>query len=199
MKQVPSEYQLDALREIVNTGVGKAAASLNEMLEAHIELQVPAVTLFQLEELGAELIDNAEAEIACVQLDFRGSFAGTAALVFPPASAVQLVATLTGEDPEAPYLDGVMAGTLNEVGNILINGVVGTIGNILDKPFEFSVPNYVEGRLEELLQQKNPGGELTVLLIRTRFRVQDRQIEGNIFLVFELGSFGDFFRTLDSL
>jgi chemotaxis protein CheC len=92
-----------------------------------------------------------------------------------------------------------MAGTLNEVGNILINGVVGTIGNILDKPFEFSVPNYVEGRLEELLQQKNPGGELTVLLIRTRFRVQDRQIEGNIFLVFELGSFGDFFRTLDSL
>jgi len=199
MKQVPSEYQLDALREIVNTGVGKAAASLNEMLEAHIELQVPSVTLFQLEELSAELRDNAEAEIACVQLDFHGSFAGTAALVFPPASAVQLVATLTGEDPEAPYLDGVMAGTLNEVGNILINGVVGTIGNILDRPFEFSVPNYVEGKLDELLQQKNPGGELTVLLIRTRFRVQDRQIEGNIFLVFELGSFGDFFRTLNGL
>lgn len=197
--QAPSEYQLDALKEIVNTGVGKAAAALNDMLAAHIELEVPAVTLFRLEDLSAELQGAAEREIACVQLDFHGSFTGTAALVFPPASAAQLVATLIGEDLDAPYLDGVMAGTLNEVGNIVINGVIGTIGNILEKPFDFSVPNYVEGRLEELLQQKNPDGDLTVLLIRTRFQVQDRQIEGNIFLVFELASFEEFFRTLESL
>ena len=62
------------------------------------------------------------------------------------------MAALTGEVPAAPSLNAVMAGTLNEIGNIVINGVIGTIGNILAKPFDFSVPNYVEGKLQELLQ-----------------------------------------------
>jgi chemotaxis protein CheC len=92
-----------------------------------------------------------------------------------------------------------MAGTLNEVGNIVINGVIGTIGNILAKPFEFSLPNYIEGSLEELLRMGGQSAGLTVLLIRTNFRVQERQIEGNIFMIFELGSFDALFRAIGEL
>lgn len=196
MTKVPSDFQLDALKEIVNTGVGRAAASLNDLLESHIELEVPSVTLFQLEDLDRDLHGFTGVDISCVQLDFHGSFAGTAALVFPPQSAAKLVAALTGEDPGGPSLNAVMAGTLNEVGNILINGVIGTIGNILAKPFDFSLPNYVEGKLEELLCLGKKTVDPTVLLIRTSFRVQELQIEGNIFLIFELGSFDALFAAI---
>ncbi len=199
MKTNPTSYQLDAFKEIVNTGVGRAAASLNLMLDSHITLEVPSIVLFKLDDLVGELGDFLEIDLACVQLEFSGSFGGTAALVFPPQSAVKLVATMTGEDPQAPYLTAVMAGTLNEVGNIVINGVIGTIGNIMNKPFDFSLPNYVEGRLQELLNLQQPGPDLTVLLIRTRFQIQDRQIEGNMFLIFELGSFDAFFCALENL
>lgn len=199
MKTFPTPYQLDVFKEIVNTGVGKAAASLNQMLDSHIELDVPSIVIFQLDEPGEELGAFLDTDLSCVQLQFSGSFGGTAALVFPPQSAVKLVATLTGEDPQAPYLNAVMAGTLNEVGNIVINGVIGTIGNILHKPFDFSIPNYLEGRLQELLNLHQPSPGLTVLLIRTRFQIQDRQIEGNIFLIFELGSFDAFFGALEDL
>lgn len=199
MAKALSDFQLDALKEIVNTGVGRAAASLNEMLESHIELEVPSITLFQIGDLDGDLHSFTDAVISCVQLDFHGSVAGTAALVFPPQSAAKLVAALTGEDPGGPSLNAVMAGTLNEVGNILINGVIGTIGNILEKPFDFSLPNYVEGTLEELLSLGTQTVDPTVLLIRTRFQVQERQIEGNIFLIFELGSFDALFLAIENL
>jgi chemotaxis protein CheC len=199
MKTLPNAYQLDVFKEIVNTGVGKAAAALNAMLESHIDLAVPSIILFQIDDPKSDLAHLLGTEMSCVQLDFRGSFGGTAALVFPPKSAVKLVASLTGEDPGTPYLNAVMAGTLNEVGNILINGVIGTIGNILKRSFDFSLPNYLEGRLEELLKLEHPSADLTVLLIRTQFKIQDRQVEGSIFLIFEMGSFEAFFTALENL
>ena len=199
MMTAPTDFQLDVLKELVNVGVGKAAAALNEMLESHIELEVPSITLFQFENLKEDPEGFGDAVVSCVQLRFHGSFNGSAALVFPPRSAAKLVAALTGEDPETPSLNAVMAGTLNEVGNILINAVIGTIGNMLAKPFDFSLPNYVEGRLEELLNPGEQGADLTVLLISTRFRVQDRQVEGNIFLIFEIGFFDALMTAIEDL
>jgi chemotaxis protein CheC len=195
----PNDFQLDALKEIVNTGVGKAAASLNAMLDSPIDLEVPAITLFALEDLNGDLQGLSGDDIACVQLNFRGSLTGSAALVFPSQSAINLVAILTGVDITGTGLNAVLAGTLNEIGNIVINGVIGTIGNIIAKPFDFSVPNYLEGNLTELLRLEGDSAGMTILLIRTRFRVQERQVEGNIFIVFELGSIEALFQAIDNL
>lgn len=194
-----SELHLDALKEIVNTGVGRAAASLNAMLDSHILLEVPSISV----RYGNDLTRGDESlgadELACVQLAFQGFFTGSAMLVFPPQSAVKLVATLTGESPDAPSLNAVMAGTLNEVGNIVINGVIGTIGNILATPFDFSLPNYLEGRLVDLLKPTTVAAPPTILVMRTHFRVEDREVEGNIFLLFELGSFDALLAAIDNL
>lgn len=195
----PTPFQLDALKEIVNTGVGKAAASLNELVDAHIVLEVPRICLFRPEDPDCAGTGLGTSTLSCVQLGFQGIFNGTAALVFPPASAVKLVAALTGENPETPSLDAVMAGTLNEVGNIIINSVIGTIGNILGKSFDYSLPNYLEGRLVELLHADECEIAVTVLLVQTRFCIKDLQVEGNIFLIFELGSFDVLLTSLDAL
>lgn len=189
--------QLDAFKELVNIGVGRAAASLNELLESPIMLEVPAVSMLCYEELERDAGDLAENDFSCVQLGFQGSFSGIAALVFPPPSAAKLVSALTGEDPETPGLNGVMAGTLNEVGNIVINCVIGTIGNILEKPFDFSLPNYLEGKLRDLLMMNRNAPPRKILLVRTHFQVQDRHVEGNIFLVFEAASFDSLLAAID--
>lgn len=193
----PSDFHLDVLRELINTGVGRAAASLNDMLLSHIHLEVPSVSLFRLEDLQGEGDDLTLATLSCVQLGFSGSFTGTAALVFPPVSAAKLVSTLTGEDLAGPTLDAVMAGTLNEVGNIVLNGVMGTIGNILQRPFDFSLPNYIEGSLSDLLRLNEIATGVTILLVRTHFSVEDRQIDGSMFLIFELGTLDALLRTID--
>jgi chemotaxis protein CheY-P-specific phosphatase CheC len=45
-----SPEQLDALRELINIGIGRAAGVLNEMLSAHIQLYVPDVEILSAEE-----------------------------------------------------------------------------------------------------------------------------------------------------
>jgi len=193
-----TEYHLDALKEIVNTGIGRAAASLNSLLESHIELEVPSIRLFASDE--AELVGNDinATELACVKLSFEGFFAGSAILVFPPESAVKLVSSLTGEHPGTASLNAVMAGTLNEVGNIVINCVIGTIGNMLNQSFDFSLPNYMEGRLDELLTPHKPAPLEAILVLLTKFKVEDSQLEGSIFLIFEVGSFNTLIKAIDS-
>ena len=194
-----TEYHLDALKEIVNTGIGRAAASLNSLLESHIELDVPSIRLFASNETDLVRDDINDTDLACVKLSFRGFFAGSAILVFPPESAIKLVSSLTGEHPGSTNLNAVMAGTLNEVGNIVINSVIGSIGNMLDKSFDFSLPSYMKGRLDELLTPQKPALREAILLIQTRFKVEDSQLEGSIYLLFEVGSFDTLIHAIDAL
>ncbi len=194
-----TDQQFDALKEIVNIGVGRAALALNEMLDAHIELQVPSISFFNLLETENIPSHLQGAQLACVQMGFHGSFTGTAALVFPPDSAAKLVTALTGEVAGAPGMNAVLAGTLNEVGNILLNGVMGSIGNILAKPFDYSFPNYLEGTLLELLNPLDVTPTAGVLMVQTNFKVAQMQIEGNVFLLFETITFASLIQALDGL
>lgn len=196
---LPSIEQFDALKEIVNIGVGRAASALNEMLDAHIELKVPSICFFNPKDTDKIPPHLQIDQLSCVQMGFKGSFNGTAALVFPPESAATLVSALTFQKAGAPGMNAVMAGTLNEVGNILLNGVMGTIGNILAKTFDYTFPNYLEGSLEELLNSPGVGNESLVLMVQTNFEVKEMQVEGNVFLLFELKAFEQLIQTLSEL
>ncbi|MCP3959473.1 MAG: chemotaxis protein CheC [bacterium] len=194
----PSGRQLDALSELMNIGVGRAAGMLNEMLGSPIELVVPSVKICRISQLTSELGHaGGDGTYAFVRLPFRGTIHGTAALVFPPDSAAQLVAALTGEEPGTPDLDTVRAGTLSEVGNIVINGVMGSLGNLLEMPLTYELPTYFEGSPDHLVASRISAPDPTMLLAHTRFAVQDLEIKGTILLVFEVRSFGSLLGAVD--
>ena len=194
-----SDRHLDALSELMNIGVGRAAGMLGEMIGSSIELIVPSVKVLKMSELATELGHGPEGTFSFVRLPFQGQLDGTAALVFPPDSAAQLVAVLTGEEPGTPDLDSVRAGTLSEVGNIVINGVMGSVGNILSIPLTYELPSYFEGLPEHLLQPKLVGTDPAMLLAHTRFTVRDLEIQGTILLVFEVRSFDALLSAVDRL
>ncbi|NES25193.1 MAG: chemotaxis protein CheC [Symploca sp. SIO3E6] len=182
--------QLDAVKELINIGVGQAAGMLNEMIEFHIRLQIPVVKFLSPKLLQKELGERIGCEqLSTVKLDFGGSFVGTAELVFPTESAATLVAVLTGEEPGSPDLDSLKIGTLSEVGNILLNGVMGSISNMLDQPLKYAVPSYTEDTIDNLLPFKNNHDQATVLLAEARFDIEELQLQGDIVLFFDVGSF----------
>ncbi len=182
--------QIDAIQELVNIGVGRAAGVLNQMLDAPIRLQIPYIKIGSPLELQQELEASLGAErVAAVRQDFSGSFSGIAELVFPTESACILAAMLTGEEPGTPDLDAVRIGTLSEIGNILINSVIGSIANVLEQRLDYALPTYMEDTVENLLTSKDSVGKTTILLAQTQFSVEQLQIRGDIILIFELGSF----------
>jgi len=124
-----------------------------------------------------------------VFLDFKGTFSGISAVVFPPDSAAVLVMLLTGEQEKSPELDAMRIEALKEVGNIIINAVMGSIANILTEHLIYSIPTYYEGPFENLarLKRKRLHDEC-ILLARTNFLVEKLNVEGDILLILEIGS-----------
>ncbi len=182
--------ELDALKELINIGVGNAAGMLNEMIQFPIKLEIPDIELLSSRDLQIELKERFGIELlSVVQLAFSGSFSGSAQLLFPTESAVNLVSVLTGEDKASPDLDSLKISTISEVGNMVINGVMGSISNILDQPLDYAVPYYAEEEIEELLLKEQSLDHGTVLLAPAHFSIEELQIQGDIMLFFDVGSF----------
>jgi len=194
-------HELDTLRELINMGVGQAAGIMNDMLSAHIHLSVPVIKVYTPEGFlmdwavqGAHtpLLSIAQentARMSAVRLRFMGPFSGSAMLVFPPKSALNLV-TLVAEEEEmqATDLNEIRIGTLMEVGNIVLNGVMGTIGNILGHHMIFSIPSYREETIRNLLAAEKPDSDWVILLVQARFDIKQHQINGDIMLILHVSS-----------
>lgn len=178
-------FHIDALTEIVNIGIGQAAAILNEMLNSHVILQVPHLEVIKPEDLPLYFTGYGDKSLSSIKMDFSGNLNGVSSLIFPPDSASKLVATLTGEKIGTPDLDSVRMETLSEVGNIVLNGVMGSIGNILEKHIDFSIPVYFESTIEEMIS-KNFNMSGTMVFAEGVFTVEDHKIRGNIVLLFEV-------------
>lgn len=194
-----TELQHDALREMVNIGVGRAASILNQMLEHPIQLQVPEVEVLPVHELAQALGNLAETRLASVQLGFKGAFSGVALLLFPTNSASNLVALLTGEAPGTPDLDSLRSATLTEVGNILVNGVMGAIANAINHPISYTLPQFTEDYLRNILTREKATSNAFAILAKTHFTVEKLLIEGDIIITFEMGSFSTFLMAIDAL
>lgn len=191
-----SEELLDALKEIINIGVGKAAGTMNELLGHHIALEVPQVSIIQPDTLGTEAVPHQHETVSLVTLEFSGQFSGITTLLFTPDSASKLIDLLVGEETPLDELDAIKTGTLTEVGNILLNAVMGSIGNVLKSRLTYALPSYREGTVADVILPL-VGQESAVLEVTTRFTVQDRQIVGEFLLMFEVGSFERFIEALD--
>ncbi len=183
--------QLDALQEMINIGVGRSASMLNQMLDVHVQLHVPQVKVLPAHVVEQELAQQLGLDpVATVQLGFSGSLNGLAQLVFPTASAAKLVSALSSEATDGPEdLDAIRTGTLSEIGNIVLNGVMGMLSNLLHQNFQYSMPSYVEEEVHHLFSIKSVLKDDVVLLAQTRFLIEKLLVTGDIILLFNIGSF----------
>ncbi len=189
----------DALIELINIGVGRAAGMLNQMTSHQISLRVPSIALVTIEDLGRAMGGRTDDLLAAVKMGFTGTFSGTAALIFPTASAAQLVSCLTDEELGTPDLDALRAVTLIEVGNIVVNCVMGSITNMLSEQVRYSLPVYQEGSIVSLVSSDTENVDEWMLLVQTRFSIEQLQIEGDIVLILEVGSLDALFAGIDRL
>jgi chemotaxis protein CheC len=184
-----SELEHDALTEVVNIGVSRAAAALRQMVGHQVLLSVPAVELVS-PKAGATLIGEREAgSLVAVRQDFSGAFSGRALLIFPEASSLELVRAVIGADASASDIVDMEEEALAETGNIILNGCLGTMANMLQQSLSMSLPAVLRGNSTELFgldQQAWEGGLVLVLYIN--FAVLKRDIRGYIAMLMDLPS-----------
>jgi chemotaxis protein CheC len=189
-----SELEADALRELVNIGVGRAASTLNDMLEHHISLEIPQIQVVEKPQLPAFFTSSDTAVIASVYLAFQGELNGIVALVFPLQKASILASALTGEDPATIAVE-LRQEVLIEIGNIVLNNVMGSIGNMLEKELTYNVPTYEEHSVERLIIESTIPTD-SILLAHTQFSIKNIDVAGEIVVMFDQTTMQSLYDTL---
>ena len=186
-----SRLDHDALTELFNIGLHKAAASLSELTGQRIIVDLPRLWVCPIEETHVRLRELIEGELATVHQVFMGSVSGDAVLVLEYENASRLAALLThGDVAKDGRLDQSAREVLAEVGNVILSSCLSAFGDMLHVAVSFSVPRIHVESLEGLLRSlKVESDELHyTLLAATRFRISEGEVGGYLMIAVGLSS-----------
>ncbi|OYW11707.1 MAG: hypothetical protein B7Z55_18985, partial [Planctomycetales bacterium 12-60-4] len=161
----------------------------SDLIGSRIELSVPAIRTSSDYEDSKRLIVAGCASPLVVLQEFSGPLSGRSALAFPESSGLILAALLTGEESIASELDVEVTGVLLEVGNILLNSVLGTLANEAGCALDYMLPELYCGpdAVRSLLREVSD--EHSELLIAdVNFHVDELATNGSVVIVFSCGS-----------
>lgn len=188
-----TELQQDALGELLNIGMGRASASLSEMIGEEVELSVPRVDILPYNEAVKRVNENVGEEVTAVREKFKGAFWGDALLLFPGNQSLNLVRALF-KDQSLPLemLSEMEQEALTEVGNIILNACLGSLSNIFKQNLEFDLPQYSHGSCASVLKQEKSSSQQLkdegVLLLQMNFSLEKTKVNGFLTLLMDVDS-----------
>jgi chemotaxis protein CheC len=127
----PAELEHDALSEIANITIARAASSMRQMVEHQVLLSVPAVEIIS-HEAAAQIVGSNRSLVA-IRQDFNGAFSGRALLISPETDSLELVRALYGRMLPSQEIVILEDEASAETGNIILNSWVATIANLFRK------------------------------------------------------------------
>ncbi|MCR5874537.1 chemotaxis protein CheC [Phenylobacterium sp. J426] len=180
-----TDLELDALTELINIGVGRAAASLAIMCGDAVTLSVPAVSTVTPEQ-ASEMVGGARiGKMVAVEQDYSGDVYGRALLIFPESNSLELVRAVSGDAVPTADIPAMAPEALLETGNVVLQSCLGTIANMLHRNLGIGTPKLVEGRARELFPRVSKDA---VLFVYINFSLRGRRIRGYIALLMDLAA-----------
>jgi len=183
------DLERDALTELVNIGVSRAAANLRKMVGEQVLLSVPSVEVVSREGATTLIRERESGELVAVRQDFEGVFSGRALLIFPQTNSMALVHAVTGGALSSEDAAEMENEALAETGNVVLNSCLATMANMLQRPLTMSLPEVIRGdgsMLFNLSPGASDGG--VVLFLYINFAINDRDIRGYIAMLMDLPS-----------
>ncbi len=185
MSPLPSDIQLDALREVANIGCGHAVSALARLVGGRtVHLSVPRVMLASAAEV-AELLGGSETRVVAAKLGMQGQLRGVLLLVLPETDSRSLEALLLRRE-DAPAEERESA--LSETANIVASACLSAIGTLTGWRLLPSVPVLVRGAAGPVLSGvvAEAEGDNSVVVLETRFSsVGSPAVAGQMLLVLE--------------
>ncbi len=183
------ELERDALTEIVNIGVSRAASSLRKMVGHEVHLSVPSIEIVS-QTRAVRLISERELEeLVAVRQSFAGAFSGRALLILPEANSLELVRAVTGDELTPAEVLEMEHEALAETGNVILNSCLATMANMLKRTLTMTIPEVLRGNSAALFEpEEGRASEGLVLFLYIDFSVRQRDIRGYIAMLMDLPS-----------
>lgn len=194
----------DILKEIFNISVGKSAKMLSEITNKKIILDVPNIEILNLESQNmpkeSSFTKELQGALMVSSISFGDKIKGEANLIFP-ANRMRIFINLCideeyediEEDLDFTDMDFDI---IREIGNIILNGIIGGIGNFLNINLEYTLPEVkvFDGKtFEKNYKDKT---DLCMIMLYITFIIDDTEIEGAIIIKLTLHSLNELMKLI---
>jgi len=196
-----TDIQEDAIVELVNMGIGKAAEALSQIIHDEVHLSVPHIEFVHHNDLldYIKKIDN-ETPSAIMQ-KFVGDFTGNATLIFPESSGMSLVRQMLKGKVNDENIGALEEEALMEIGNIILNACFGQLGNLLSTDLDGGLPDYLRSSPEEILNRTETAADVVddgqTMLLQVDFSLDDNKTKGVVMFTMNVDSLSTFRDKVD--
>jgi chemotaxis protein CheC len=180
------DLQVDALIELVNIAVSRAALNLRELVGEQVVLSVPSLTLVTRAHAAEQLADKDPSLLIAVRQSFDGGLKGRALLIFHETNSLDLVRAVAGSHLTPEDIIELEHEALAEIGNIVLNGCMATIANLLQRNLQMSMPEVLRGNGRAFFDLSNSSDDDVVVFVQIHFSLKGREINGYVAMVMDL-------------
>lgn len=181
-----TDLERDALAELSNIAMARAATSLRQMVEHQVLLSVPQVDIVSKKRASEIIGGGPTSALVAVRQDFEGAFAGRALLIFPEANSFELVRMVVSRELSLQDVGSLEDEALAETGNIILNSWIATIANLLKQSLKISLPIVLRGNSEVMLASAEQ--QTLVLFLHIQFEVSTKEVQGYVALLMDIPS-----------
>ena len=192
-----NELQRDALGEIFNIGVGRAASSLSQIVTDTVLLSAPEVMLVHREDAAKVLLGSEFRQFSTVSQHFSGAFDAEAMLVFPESNALEIVRLMVGPHMSVEELSEFEQEAMCEVGNIILNACMSALADLFHLALNGTLPVHRFGDTESL-SFLSGGDSQMVLVLQVDMTISQQRVQGHILFLLSVASMQSLLDCLDT-
>jgi chemotaxis protein CheC len=185
-----TELERDALGELSNIAMARAATSLRQMVQTEVVLSVPSVEILLPADAARAVAKPGNPNLVAVRQDFSGSFSGRALLIFAESTSLELVRVVAGQQLPLEDIVDLEDEALAETGNIILNSWVATLANLLKQKLTMSLPVVIRRDQQNIFEGSGHQNSV-ILFLRIRFDIRDQQIGGYVALMMDIPSIAE--------
>jgi len=201
--------KFDILNELFNISVGQAASLLSEMINRTLILNVPSIEIIDIKDNSADvdafLPMDVDGTLMVSSICFENKLTGKANLIFPAEKMRQFInlcmnEVATEEIGDLSFSD-VDFDIIREIGNIVLNCIVGGVSNYLEINLDYSLPEVKVFNKKDFAQdiKNNEQYARNMILLYITFIIDETEIDGAIMINLTLTSLQELMSKIEKI
>lgn len=180
------EKHVDILKEVINIGIGEAAAALSDLVDGRVNIHVPEVKIMAATDIPEYLKADMEDLGVYISQVFQGQIAGKSVLCYSKEASRSLLEIIMGTKIATLSLSDSDTETLQEVGNLILVSCLSAISNMIEDRFIFDMPHvtlnghipYFKDLIKDIMEFEQ------AVVVKTGMLIKEINVMGYIFILF---------------
>lgn len=186
-----SDFELDALVEVANIGMSRAATQLSLLLNDEILVSIPTARVVESDNFFSALGLDHQDDAVCAGQPLSGGLVGYSLLLLPLDQSRTLISSLIGNKP---LLDGADMRifedeAMTEIANIIISSAITVMADLLKIEIHLGAPTHGKKSVDALFTRSHVS-ETThhAIILDARLNAPNKKVGGSLVLALTVDS-----------